>query len=87
MIGLLINAMVCTRLDLCWTVTKLSQYLSKPTVDYHTCVKHVLTYIKGTSDHSLSFHKSEEGLKLVGYCDGDWGSSEDRKSTTGYFFL
>ena len=29
-VGSLIYAMMCTRPDICWIITKLSQYLSKP---------------------------------------------------------
>ncbi|CAB3992127.1 Hypothetical predicted protein, partial [Paramuricea clavata] len=48
--------------------------------------KHVLRYLKGTIDNKLTFKKSKEGLSMHGYCDADWGSSEDRKSITGYVF-
>ena len=85
-VGSLVYAMTCTRPDLSWIVTKLSQYLDKPTVEHHTCVKHVLRYIKGTLDYELCFQKSDDALSVVGYADADWGGSEDRKSTTGYCF-
>ena len=65
MIGSLIYAMTCTRPDLCWIVTKLSQYLDKPTSEHHTAVKHVLRYIKGTVDYKLYFRKTSDNLRLV----------------------
>ena len=86
MIGSLIYAMTCTRPDLCWIVTKLSQYLDKPTSEHHTAVKHVLRYIRGTLDYKLYFGKTSDNLRLIGYADADWGTSDDRKSTTGYCF-
>ena len=86
MIGSLIYAMTCTRPDLCWIVTKLSQYLDKPTSEHHTAVKHVLRYIKGTLDYKLYFRKTSDNLRLIGYADADWLTSDDRKSTTGYCF-
>ena len=49
-------------------------------------VKHVLRYIKGTLNQKLSYQKSKNGLGIHGYSDADWGSSSDRKSTTGYYF-
>jgi len=86
-IGSLIYAMTCTRPDICWIVTKLSQYLSKPVKAHWVTVKHVLRYLKGTIDYELCYRKSEDGLNLVGYSDADWASSiEDRRSTTGYCF-
>ncbi|XP_076028444.1 uncharacterized protein LOC143017539 [Oratosquilla oratoria] len=78
--------MTATRPDLCFVVTKLSQYMSKPTVNHLGLAKHVLRYVKGTLDYGLKFGKSEAGLKLTGYCDSDWGSAGDRHSITGYCF-
>ena len=49
-------------------------------------VKHVLRYIKGTIGRKLSFTKSSNGLELQGFSDSDWGSSSNRRSTTGYLF-
>ena len=87
-IGSLIYAMTATRPDISWIVSKLAQYAQNPTEDHWTAVKHVLRYLKGTLDYSLSFTKSEDGLDLMGYCDADWaGSTEDRKSTSGYCFF
>ena len=85
MVGSLIYATTCTRPDLCWTVSKLSQHLSNPTETHFTMLKHVLRYIAGTVDYRLTFRKSQN-LKLIAYSDADWASSPDRRSTTGYYF-
>ena len=86
-IGSLIYLMTCTRPDICWTVTKLSQYLSQPRQGHLTAAKHVMRYLKGTNDYELCYKKSEDGLSLIGYSDADWASSpDDRRSTTGYCF-
>ena len=86
-IGSLIYAMVCTRPDLCWVVTKLSQHLDKPNKADWVMVKHVLRYLKGTVNYKLVYKKSENGLCLSGFSDSDWaGSVIDRRSTTGYYF-
>ena len=34
----------------------------------------------------MVFRKSEEPLSISGFCDADWGASEDRRSITGYGF-
>ena len=78
--------MVSTRPDLSYIVTKLSQYLAKPTLLHLNQAKHVLRYLKGTVDRNLIFRKSKDPLNLSGYCDADWGASEDRRSITGYGF-
>ena len=85
-IGSLVYAATCTRPDLSWIVTKLSQYLTKPGTEHHVAAKHVLRYIKCTLDCELCFKKVDE-LKLLGYSDADWVSDvSDRRSTTGYCF-
>ena len=79
--------MVCTRPDLSWIVTKLSQYGNNPTEDHWIAIKRVLRYVQHTIKYCLQFKKDPDGLFLTGYCDSDWASSdESRRSTTGYCF-
>ncbi|XP_068211921.1 uncharacterized protein [Palaemon carinicauda] len=87
-VGSLIYVMACTRPDLCWIVTKLSQYLSNPIHDHWVAVKPVFRYLNGTLDYELCFSKCEnEMLHIVGYSYADWASSpDDRRSTGGYCF-
>jgi hypothetical protein len=85
-VGSLVYAMTTTRPDLSWIVTKLSQHLVSPGHSDWTMLKHVLQYVKGTIDYKLNFQKSDDVLCLRGYSDADWGSSDDRKSTSGYYF-
>ena len=86
MVGSLIYATTCTRPDLSWTVSKLSQHLSNPSLTHFTMLKHVFRYVAGTIDYCLTFKKSEQNLELIAYSDADWASSPDRRSTTGYYF-
>ena len=85
-VGSLIYAMTCTRPDLSWVVSKLSQHLANPADTDWIMLKQVLRYLKGTLHYKLSYVKSENGLGLIGYSDSDWASSADRRSTTGYYF-
>ena len=75
-----------TRPDICYTVTRLSQDLAKPSSFHLTKAKHVLCYLKGTINQSLIFKKSQKPSKLEGFCDADWANSSDRKSLSGFFF-
>ena len=85
-IGSLIYIMSCTRPDICFIVSKLSQYMHNPTVAHLNLAKNVIRYLKGTSDYCLTFSKSDK-LELFGYCDSDWANdSIDRKSITGFCF-
>ncbi|XP_066950842.1 uncharacterized protein [Macrobrachium rosenbergii] len=85
-VGSLIYIITGTRPALSYVVTKLSQYMSNPTLAHLSLARHVLKYLKGTLNHCLTFKKSDDPLCLVGYCDSDWGASEDRRSITGYCF-
>ena len=86
-VGSLIYAMTCTRPDLSFVVSKLSQHLSRPTAGDWILLKQVLRYIKGTHHYTLHFTKSKSDLKLLGYSDSDWAScDENRRSFTGYCF-
>ena len=69
--------MICTRPDICWMVSRLSQFLSCPLQEHWTAVKHVLRYLKGTLHYELCYRKCDDGLTLVSYCDADWASSTD----------
>ena len=84
-IGSLIYLMTGTRPDLSWIVSKLSQFLDKPTAAHTTAVKRVLRYIQATKSYSLTFTPSNG--TLLGYSDSDWGGDIDKRhSTTGYVF-
>ena len=86
-VGSLIYAMVCSRPDLSWVVTKLSQSLAKPCKGDWVMIKHVLQYVKGSLDKKLVYSKCHS-LSLHGFSDSDWaGSTTDRRSTTGYCFM
>ena len=84
MVGTLIYSMTCTRPDLAFTVTKLSQHLSCPTSADWAMLKHVFRYIKHTVAYKLTFTKSTN-LRINAFCDADWASSlQDRHSISGY---
>jgi hypothetical protein len=83
-VGSLVYAMTCTRPDLSYVVTKLSQHLNRPLRSHWVAAKHVLRYLKGTLDRELCFQKGE--TSLIGYSDADWASSSDRHSISGYCF-
>ena len=86
-VGSLIYVMTCTRPDLSFVVTKLSQFMSNPRKCHFDLAKYVLRYLKSTIHYSLKFSKIKDGLKLNGYSDSDWGGDvEDRKSISGYGF-
>ena len=46
LVGSLIYLMICTRPDICYIITKLSQHLSNPHQEHWIAAKHVLRYLK-----------------------------------------
>ena len=84
-VGSLIYLMTCTRPDICYLVTKLSQHLDKPRVSHFNLAKFVLKYLKGTKETCLTF-RGDTDISLTSFSDSDWGSSIDRKSITGFCF-
>ena len=83
--GSLIYIMTGTRPDLSYIVTMLSQHMAKPTKAHLGMAKHVLRYLIGKMHYGLKFQKCDV-LELSGFCDSNWGASEDRRSITGYCF-
>jgi hypothetical protein len=68
-----------TRLDICFVVNTLSQFLVEPRRVHLVAAKHVMRYLKGTMDYGLSYD-GDHDFTLSGYTDADWaGSVADRK--------
>src|SRR5713226_4780557 len=71
-----------TRLDICFAVNTLSQFLMDPTHVHLIAAKHILRYLKGTVDYGLKYEANQK-INLEGYVDSDWeGSSIDRRRTS-----
>ena len=71
---------------LCYAVNQLSQAMVQPTKMFWKATKHVLRYLRGTSQYGL-WYRWTEGVKLQGFTNADWaGSLLDQKSTSGGIF-
>jgi Reverse transcriptase (RNA-dependent DNA polymerase) len=90
-VGAVMYAMCCTRPDIAFTISTLSQYSSNPDKLHWRGLQHLLRYLKGTIDHKLTYQGTgtiTTAPELNGYCDADYGGDLDgRRSTTGYVFL
>jgi len=82
-VGSLIYLATCTRPDLSFVVSKLSQYFAEPTEEQWVTLKHVLRYLRGTTKKELCFRRNDsEKLGLLAYSDADWAAdATDRRST------
>jgi hypothetical protein len=75
-----------TRLDICFAVHTLSQYMVEPRGVHLIAAKHVMRYLKGTIDYGLIYVTDCE-IIVFGYTDSYWADSvADRKSTSGCCF-
>ena len=69
-VGSLIYLSTCTRPDLSFVVSRLSQYFAEPTEEQWVTVKHVLRYLKGTAEKGLCFKRNDsEELGIQAYSD------------------
>ena len=87
MVGSQMYAMLCTRPDIAYGVSQVSQYNSNPSHTHEAAVKRILKYLNGTKDWGITYNGKNSTLKLEGYSDADHGSGEDRKSISGYIFI
>ncbi|CAM8888021.1 unnamed protein product [Rhodiola kirilowii] len=89
-IGALMYLANNTRPDISFAVSLLARYSSSPTKRHWSGVKHILRYLRGTSDMGL-FFKGKNGVQngeLVGYADAGYLSDPHKViSQTGYLFM
>jgi hypothetical protein len=84
-VGALLYIACNTRPDISSTVSKLTKYMSCPTVNHWACLLGLLGYLKGTKTLGIHLGKSDE---IIGYCDSDYASCQDtRRSQTGWVFM
>jgi len=84
LMGALMYLAVCTRPDISFAVSYLSQFCQRFRRQHWVAAKRVLRYLKETKD--LVYRKT--GKPISGYVDADWANcTEDRRSYTGYVFV
>ncbi|XP_019175723.1 PREDICTED: uncharacterized protein LOC109171044 [Ipomoea nil] len=73
-----------TRLDICFEVQQLSQFLDKPTTDHLQAAHRILRYVKNSPGQGL-FFPADSSLKLRGFAYSDWAACIDtRRSVTRF---
>ena len=73
------------RPDLAYALSVVSQYMHDLGEHHMNAVMRILRYLKGSPSKGILFNKNNH-LRVEGYTDADWtGSSDDRRSTSGYF--
>jgi hypothetical protein len=73
-----------TRPDITHAVSNLCRFMSNPGQAHWLAAKHVLRYLKGTSNFGILYTGDQD---VEGFADSDYaGDIDRRKSTTGYVF-
>ncbi|GKV43628.1 hypothetical protein SLEP1_g50892 [Rubroshorea leprosula] len=73
-----------TRPDLSFAVSRLSQFMHRPTDSHWQAMKRVLRYLRGSVSHGLLL-RPQPTLSLYAFSDADWAGDRDTyTSTTGY---
>ncbi|RDY02272.1 hypothetical protein CR513_14284, partial [Mucuna pruriens] len=78
-----------SRPDISYGVGLLSRFMDNPRAPHMTAAKHILRYLKGTSDFGLLFPTGNDQNRscIEAYSDSDWcGDKVERKSTYVYLF-
>ncbi|XP_019055191.1 PREDICTED: uncharacterized protein LOC109115501 [Nelumbo nucifera] len=79
--------LIVTRLDLCYSVNILSQFMHQPRQEHMDAAMKIVRYLRATANLGL-FFSSTNDLCLTGYSDSDWASCLiARRSTTGYITM
>jgi hypothetical protein len=86
-VGTLLYAAISTRIDIMFTVCRLTQHMQAPTVADAKACDRVFRYLSGTRKRGLLFGRQNE-IALSAWSDSDWGSDwTDRRSQTGWIAL
>jgi hypothetical protein len=86
LVGALLYASICTRIDICSAVRILTKHMKDATEQHWLAAKHVLRYLHGTSNLGLQYSGTTgTDMVITCYTDSDWANDkEDRHSITGW---
>lgn len=82
LIGRLMYLSVCTRPDLSFALSCLSQFNNEPRQLHMSALKRILRYLKGTAHYRLEFGRNTV-RSIECEADASWDRTEDAKSFTG----
>ena len=85
-VGSLMYAMICTRLDIAHALGMVSTYMSNCGKKHKEAMKGIMRYLSGTQDMCICFGKRDPSVE--GYTNTDYaGDLDRRRSTSGYIFM
>lgn len=72
-----------TRMDVVFTINRLSQFMHKASTLQWVALRRVLRYLNGTVDKGLLLHRNSR-LTLHAFSDADWAGDQDNYVSTCY---
>lgn len=82
----LMYIMLCTWLDICFTIELVSRYQNSLGPIHWQTIKKIFHYLWGIVGHDLNYQGRD--MRLKGYSDANWASDKNEcKSTIGYTFI
>ena len=86
-VGKLNHLAIYTRPDLAQSLSKLSEFLSKPSEEHMRAAKHILRYLNGTLDLGILYSPDPASNLPEGFCDVSFDTDpDDSKSTSGWLY-
>jgi hypothetical protein len=86
-------AIIHTRPDIAFAISKLSQYMSDPGTHHHSGIIHLQYYLYGTASMRIRYgptsqsHSTTKSEVVLGFVDADYAADiSDRKITLSYVF-
>ena len=73
-VRLVMYTIINTRLDIVFTIRKLSQYIVDPARYYKQVIKYLMQYLQLTIKHHLTY-KVNENNQIIEYINGDYAKS------------
>jgi hypothetical protein len=75
-----------TRLDICFVVNRVCQFMYAPTDSYWAAIKCILRYLKGAASYGVHITRGSS-FTLHEFTDADWADSIDDRKFTGGFLV
>ena len=69
-----------SRYDILYAVNQLARGMSKPSKAHMGAAKHLLRYLAGSTDFSITYKQG--GFKLAAFSDANWGNNLDNGKST-----
>jgi hypothetical protein len=80
-------AIVYLRPDICFAMSKLSQYISNLSIHYKAAVKHLLRYLRTIKAFRICYKAQLKPKQIISYSDSDFAADKnDRQSVSSFIF-